>query len=254
MSIEFNNPTTRKGLVQIYEKEAGYNYGEVSGDNNLLKEFAADVNLALDDLFYIGFKASGMWQLDDSNHTLYPRLRAPIVSGQRDYTFLEDGSGNLIIDIHKVLIRPSTAGAFQEISPVDAQSQNVPRITDGASTAGIPTQYDKTGNGIILDFVPNYNSPDGIEIWVNREASYFVYTDLTKKAGIPGLLHRYLALKPALDKARRKTAKNYALLAKEVATFEGDESTGVIGKIGATFARRSRDVKPRFNVVQERTD
>lgn len=254
MSLSFNDTTTRKGLVQIYEKECGFEYGDISGDTDKLKEFAADCNLALDDLFTIGFKASGTWQLDDSNFdnpSGYPIIKADLVSGRRDYLFLADGGGNLILDIYRVLIADST-GRYREILPVDQQTLNNSQsdtntFIDGQNSTGIPTRYDKTANSIFLDLIPNYNYTDGLKIFINREPSYFTSDDTTKKAGISGNLHRYLALKPAMDYARRKTLASHDRIAGEVQKFEQ-----II--IPETFDRRQKDVKRRMIANVERTD
>lgn len=240
MSIQFNDLVFYKGLVQIYEKEAGFGRGDISGDVDKLKEFTADCNLALDDLFTIGFKAGGTWQLDDSNQIDYPFIKTDLVSGRRDYSFIKDGSGNIILDIYRVMVADPT-GNFAEIRPVDQETPNNVRINtdsfiNGKNVSGTPSRYDKTGNALFLDVVPNYNSAGGLEIYINREPSYFTYLDTVKMAGVPGNLHRYLALKPALDRARRKTLESYEKLLAEVQTYEQ-----II--IPDTFGGRKKDEK-----------
>jgi len=243
MSLQFNDETNYRGLVQVYEKEASYNRGDVSGSTDLLKEFAADSNLALDDLFTIGFKAGGTWQPDDSGHAKYPSISTNLVSGQRDYTFILDEQGNLILDIYRVMVA-TPSGVFVEISPVDQQTRNsnntnTDTLINGKNTTGTPTRYDKTANGILLDLIPSYNYTRGLKVFINREPSYFIYSDTTKKAGVPGNLHRYLALKPALDYARRNGLKTYNALAIEVQRYEQ-----LI--IPETFGRRERDIPRRL--------
>src|SRR5260221_10947959 len=201
MSLPFSDTSTYKGIVQIYEKEIGANRGDISGDADKLKEFTADVNLAFDDFLEIALQASGTWQFDDSNQTDYPIITTNLISGRRDYSFVTDGSGNLILDIYKVMVA-DTNGVFKEISPVDQQSAdsvqtNVDSFIDGKNTSGIPTRYDKTANGIFLDLIPNYNSTEGLKVFINREPSYFISSDTTKSPGVPGIFHRYFALKPA---------------------------------------------------------
>ncbi len=261
MSIQFNDTSTYKGLVQIYEKECGFNRGDISGDNDKLKDFAADVNLALDDFFLIGFRDSGTWQLDDSNYVAgsgdFPFVRTSLVSGQRDYSFITDGYSNLILDIHRVMIADSS-GIYREIEPVDQQTRNSNNVNtdsliDGRNSTGTPTRYEKTGNGILLDPIPNYNYSSGLKIFINREPSYFSYDATTKKPGVPGLLHRYFAIKPALDYARRNTLKNYTALANEVLSYEGDKDRGLIGKIARAFGAREKDVRKRMQANVEST-
>jgi len=249
MSLQFSDTTNFKGLVQIYEKEIGVPQGFVSGNPALLKSFAADVNLAWDDYVSLAFKSSGTWQFDDSNHGDYPIIKTNIVQGQRDYTFTTDETGNLILDIYKVLILPSaTATQFEEITPIDQQT-DAPDITSEDTSQGVPQAYDKTANGIVFDRVPSYSATLGLKMLVNREPSYFTSSDTTKKPGCPGLHHRYFALKPALDYARQKSLDNYGQILKEVIGFEGDEENAVQGSIERYFSRRSRDerdiIKPK---------
>lgn len=233
MSIPFNDTTNYKGLVQLYERELGFNQGDVSGNATRLKQFTADCNVALDDFFALAIPASGTWQLDDSNQTDYPIIKTNLVSGQQDYSFTTDESGNLILDIYKVLILPSaTATTYQEICPIDQQSETTDVDTETGST-GTPCWYDKTANGIFLDPKPNYNATLGLKILINREATYFTSSDTTKKPGVTGLFHSYFYLKPALEEARRKSLTMERKLKEKVLELEDG--------IKKYYGHRSRD-------------
>lgn len=241
MSAQFNDTTNYKGLVQIYEKECGMERGYISGNTDRLKEFTADVNLAMDDYLSIALPASGTWQFDDSNHTDYPIITTNITANQRDYAFTADENGNLILDIYQVLILPSaTETIYEEISPIDELQDNSD-ILNANTTVGSPRQYGKLANGIFLDPKPDYNATNGLKVVINREASYFTSSDTTKKPGVPGLHHRYFAIKPALDFARRNNHSSYNRLREEVIGFEGDPENGVVGSIEKYFAKRARD-------------
>lgn len=256
MSLVFNAiGTDYKGIVQVYEKEIGVNRGEISGDTDKLKELTADINLALDDFTVRAITSGGTWQYDDSNNTVdYPIIKCNLIANQRDYPFLLDEQGNLILDIYRVFARISSTGAFQEIFPIDVQTEkDITSFIDGLNTTGIPIRYDKTGNGIFLDPIPSYNSTLGLMVYINRESSYFTYTDTTRKPGVPGLFHKYFALKPALDYARRHSLASYNRLAAEVLAFEGDEDKGIIGSIARYFGRRERDIKRRLKANVENT-
>lgn len=243
MSLKFNDTTNLNGLAQIFEKEIGANPGDITGSTAKMKAFTADSNLALDDYFAIALSASGKWQLDDSNQIDYPVIYNGLVSGQRDYAFTTDGTGNLILDIYRVFVLVSaTSTIYQEIFPVDQQSEtDTESFTNGQNVIGVPIRYDKTANGFFLDPVPSYTVANGIKVMINREASYFSPTDTTKKPGVPGLHHKYFALKPALDHARRNNLANVARLEAEVLKYEGDEEKGIIGSIARYFGKRSKD-------------
>jgi hypothetical protein len=238
MSIQFNDTTNFRGLVQLYEREIGKDRGYVSDNTNRLKEFTADANNAWDAFLMIALPASGTWQVDDTSHTDYPIITADLTSGQRSYTYGADEQGNLILDFYRVLIA-DRAGVFHDIIPKDAQRDaDTQSFWDGRGTTGQPTAYDKTGNGLFFDLVPDYTVEDGIKIYVNREANYFVYGDTTKKPGCPGILHSWFYIEPAWNYARQKDKERYNRLTEAKLDLET--------AIKAQFSRRTRDEKPRF--------
>lgn len=241
MSLAFNDTTNLKGLCQVYEREIGVERGFITGNNDRLKELTTDVNLALDEFLSLAFRADGTWQFDDSNHTDFPIITTNLVASQRDYTFTTDEQGNLVLEIDKVLVADS-GGTFHEVKPVDTQTQSDTNgFWNGSNTTGSPTAYDKTANGIFLDPIPNYNYTNGLKVYINREASYFTYTDTTRKPGVPGHLHRYFAIRPAYDYARRKNLANVQNLANELMQLEMN--------IEEHFAHRNADVRKRLTVT-----
>ncbi len=194
MSLVFSNTTTKNGLIQVCERNCGFNDADISGNTTRLAQFTGDLNIATDHVFSTIFEVGGTWQFDDSNHTDYPIITTNLVSGQRDYSFTVDGSSNLILEIYKVVVADS-AGVFHEIFPADQQTKlSDPAYYDGLNTGGQPITYDKTANGIFLNPIPNYSYSGGLKVYINREGSYFVVSDTTKKPGFAGLFHPYLAL------------------------------------------------------------
>lgn len=236
--------------MQLYERELGFDAATISGNTTKLKDFTADVNLAFDDYVGIAIRSSGTWQFDDSNQTDYQIITTNLVSGQRSYVFTTDESGNLILDIQKVLIA-SDDGKYHEISAVDQQGDDTAGFWDGNNATGTPTRYDKTANGIFLDPIPGYNETNGLKIYINREASYFVSTDDTKKPGVPGIHHEYFYLKPAFVYARRKNLAVFPRLRDEIMKWEGDDSQNIKGKIATYFSERPRDERRRLQVTQQ---
>ena len=195
----------------------------------------ADINLALDEVWATIFKAGGTWQYDDSAHTDYPIITTDLVLGQRDYAFVTDEQGNLVLDIYKVLVAQPD-GTYKDITPVDVQSEkDTAGFYDGLDTQGTPTKYDKTANAIFLDSIPNYSITDGIKVYINREGSYFTTSDTTKKAGFAGLFHEYLALRPSYQYAYRNSLKNANNLLNEM--------NKMYNAIKAYYGRRERDTR-----------
>lgn len=246
MSIQFNDTTNRKGLVQLFEREIGANFGDVSGNTNRLKDFTADCNLALDKYLSIASSASGTFEVDDTNHTDYNIIYTTITSGQQDYSFLTDENGNMILDIEKVMILPSsTATQYVELEAVNELSpENVGIINENGAT-GVPNAYAKRANAIFFEVTPNYTKARGIKIFISRESSSFTYTDTTKKAGYP-YYQEYFYLKPSYEEARRNNLATLPRLEKLILDLEGDPQTGRIGHIARAYSKREKDVRKKF--------
>jgi hypothetical protein len=223
MSIQFNDTANKHGLIQLIERNCLLGDGRISGDDLLLKETTSDINLALDSLLRIIFKSSGKWQYDDSTHPDYPIITTAVVANQRDYSFVTDEQGNVILDIYKVMIKDPVSGLYNEIDAVDQQSdEDMQSFYSEENITSTPTRYDKTGNGIFLDALPGYNLAKGIKIFINREALYFVYSDTTKKAGVDGLCQEYLALEPSYRYAMRHELKKTEQLKRDLAELIKD--------------------------------
>lgn len=216
------------GIIQAIDDTVGTN-----STTYPIASKTRDINLALDKVFSLIFQVGGTWQFDDSNHTDYPIITTNLVANQRDYSFTTDGSSNLILDIYKVMCADSS-GNFFEVLPVDQQSNAPATMTDGLNTTGQPFFYDKTGNGIFLDPIPNYNSTGGLKVFINRTGSYFVTTDTTKTPGFAGLFHEYLVLRPSYMYAMRKNLNNMNVLKAEMLEMEAE--------IQNHYKSRERDV------------
>lgn len=200
------------------------------------------LNLGIDNLLLtlFGQGAGGAWQLDDSNQTDYPIIIIDLISGQRDYAFISDGSGNLILDIYKVQVKDAQ-GVFHDLTPVDQQGSDAPStMTDGQNSTGTPTHYDKTGNGIFLDLIPSYASTGGLRVFINRESTYFTASDTTKKWGYTGIWHEYLVLYASYQYARAKTLANRETLKRDLLEMEE--------KIKNHAGQRERNVAKRLKV------
>lgn len=247
MSIPVSNTTTKRGLVQFYEKEIGANYGDVSGNSDALAEFIARANNALDNYLLLWAKTAGGMQADDINQTDFQIITSNIVSGQRDYTFVTDSDSNRILDVSKVLILPSsTATNYTEINPIDELNTSISDILLNTTT-GTPRQYGKMANAILLDLIPSYSVNNGIKMVINREGSYLTTGDTTKIVGVPAY-HEYFYKKPAYEFAKIHNLSNTSQLEKDVIELEGNERLNIIGSIQRFFNSRERDVRKQLQV------
>lgn len=240
--IQFSDTDTLKGLAQLYAEEIGMdNPTDLTSNTTKMKKFTAQVNLALDSYFRLAIEASGKWQLDDSNHTDYPIITTNLVAGQRSYVFLTDESGNAILDIYKVFVKNTSTGSYEEIYPVDVQSESdTGSFADGENQQGTVYRYDKTSNAIFLDLIPTDNITNGLKVYINRESSYFTYTDTTKKPGFP-YHQEYFYLKPAYNYARINTLAILPRLEQQVLKLEGDPTRGIVGLIARAYGARAKD-------------
>lgn len=187
-----------------------------------IAEKTADINLALDKVLSIIFKSNGKWQFDDYNHTDYPIITTNLVANQRDYAFTTDETGNLILEIYKVMVMHDD-GLYYEIEAVDQQSdEDMQSFYNGQNLTGIPTRYDKTANGIFLDVLPVANKANGLKVFIDRESTYFVTTDTNKKAGFAGIFHEYLALRPSFQYCIRNDKKSAQRFENEMIKMEAD--------------------------------
>lgn len=220
MSIAYSDTTNKDGIIQRIEQELGFADGYISGDATRLKFWTGSINLALDKAFHIIFGADGRWQFDDSNHTKNPFIFTDLTINQRTYNFTADEQSNLILDIHSVYARSSASNPYYLLTPRDLQSEGDTVFTDGLTRTGWPTSYDKTGNGIKLDITPEATVSPGLQIFINREGSYFTTSDTTKVPGFAGLYHEYLVLESCYRHARANTLKKQEAFKRDVLEME----------------------------------
>lgn len=248
MSLQFSNPTLKSGICERIDKRI-----DTSLASYPIIDKTSDINEGLNCFNFIAIQSSRKWQVDDSNQTDYPIIMCDLNANQRDYSFLIDGTGNLILDIYKVMVADAN-GIFHDMTPTDMQSDlHDQSFYDGLNIQGNPTKYDKTANGILLDVLPNYSVAGGIKLFINRESTYFLSTDTTKMPGYAGVLHEYLVIKAAYIYASSKNLpqaggrlKNgaYTGLAAEVQDWETN-------KIPAYYGQRSQDDRPVLKTKQK---
>lgn len=134
-------------------------------------------------------------------------------------------------------------GLFREVSPVDVPSgTSNSNMWDGLETTGQPNSYDKIGNGILLDPIPNYDAVGGLKLYISREGSYFATSDTTKKAGFAGLFHEYLILYPSYVYASINTLASTRTLRDEVEIMEN--------KIRDYYKAREKDVQKTIRTLR----
>ncbi|MDD5178323.1 MAG: hypothetical protein PHT54_03540 [Candidatus Nanoarchaeia archaeon] len=212
MSIEFSDSINKTGLIEMLDQAVGT-------DNNKfpLTQKTAKINLALDEALSVIFKVSKSgWNFDSNSNE--PVISNDIVSGTRTYDFSKDSGGNLTLGIIRVTLA-SSDGIYSVIDPVDPLTDpedNVSGFLDGQDTQGTPTKYRKYGTTISLDPIPNYSKTSGLKLYIDREATYFSASSTSQIAGIDGLCHDFLYLKPAYEWARDHNLHNTETLFRDM--------------------------------------
>ena len=199
------------------------------------------INNALNWYFILANTAAGNWRpADDTNQSDYPVITANVVSGQQDYSFATDEQGNQILDIYKVRILQPDGINWYTLTQINQDT-----ITDAelsTVTGSIPQEYYLTANGIFLVQKPNYNSTNGLEVWIDRSPVYFTAGDVstgTKKAGLPWVHHEYLSLRPSYFYCLAKGLPQAP--AYKLALFGEDGKSGMEGAIKKYWRDRNRD-------------
>lgn len=234
MALVLSNTTTRNGIIELIEDYTNTDSATTSSFPKLTK--VRDINLAFANYMRIAVKASGRWQVDDSNQTDYPIVLMDLVANQQDYSFNYDGSSvpNQINDVHRVEIMDANGNAIL-LEPIDMADVENNALTAFDATAGTPRYYDKTSNAVWLYPKPSYNYTGGMRLYTSRTPVYFLGdgTDDTSKAGIPEMFHEYLALRPAYLYCLAKGLPQTKALGEMVAEKEKD--------IKSYYGTRQRD-------------
>lgn len=189
------------GLIQMCEDITGLGNTGISGNTTLLQRFTRNINGALDHFYALAFQYDANWNLDDRNKGDLPIATTDLKNGTQDYKF--DSS---LLAVVQVFVKDST-GTWHELSEQDDKTAPNTFLT---TTSGLPSKYKLTGNSILLDSVPDYDSTGGLKVTFRRAAQKFTYTDGAVTPGVPSLFHPYLAryacLPYLIDKS--KASKN----------------------------------------------
>lgn len=241
MALQFSDTTNKNGIIELIEDLTG-TQSSTTSSYSLVKK-TRDINLAYGNYMMLANSAAGNWRpVDDTNQTDYPVVFADIVASQQDYSFTVDENGNQILDIYKVRAKMSD-GTWVTLEQIN-QEDNEDAYLNSTDTTATPNRYYLTANGIFLVETPNYNSTDGLEIYINRTPSYFATSDTTKKPGIPDMFHEYLAMRPAYFYCLQKGLKEAD--SYRVTLYGQDGRSGIEGLIKKYYRDRNKAFQQRI--------
>ncbi len=173
----------------------------ISGNSTLLKIMTARINAAFDRIMPLVLSYCDHLRWDDTNHTDKPIATFALTSGQADYKFTTDDNSLNVLNITAVRILPSaTATDYVDLERLTLDDPIASEVMSPNSTnSGTPSYFLEHGNNLYLYPEPNFTASAGIKVFFERDPSYFVSSDTTKKPGIPRPFHSLLALYPAYD-------------------------------------------------------
>lgn len=244
--LTFNDTVTKQGLIQEAERRLfNSQYGRISDNDDLLKEFTARFNTALDWYTELQQRSDTRWQSDDRNYETYPDYTETLVAGQSEYPLNEE-----FTKIHHVYCTDADGQKYR-LHPIDKNDTQEP-LQELYKTDGRPIWYDKYGDAIVIYPAPSADQvtlSEGLEIYTQRTPSYFVHNDTDKKPGFTSLHHVSVA-----DYACWSYAEDNGQSDKANRLFKKlfDPTMGWEQRIKDYYARRDVDDRPRLTVSYKR--
>lgn len=211
--MQFNNTTTKDGLIQECEFWCGMSVGYIAGDSSMLALFTNRINRALEQVTSILGGKSAFDSYDDSNFSTHPFGYVDLISGVNDYQLLTDTGGNAITEITHVF-RLEADGSYTELPLMTLDEKNAPLVMSPNTTqTGKPTGYVERNNTIFLDKKPTEALVHGLKVFYKRAPSFFVVSDTTKKPGFSSDHHALVALIASCDWLYVNKSENQQLIA-----------------------------------------
>lgn len=184
----FSDTTNYAGMIQECERMVfSSDYGRISNNTNLLKEFTTYLNHGLDEVTIKILQADGRWEFDDSEHTDQPIGTTDLVADQTDYAI---SITHLVI---KRVEAKDSAGNWVRLRQKD--NRDIWQAVDEfKETSGEPFWYDLQGDRIKLYPASSYNSTAGLKVYYQRPMDYFATSDTTKAPGFASIFHRMVPM------------------------------------------------------------
>lgn len=186
-------------------------------------------------------QTDGRWEFDDSNYTDLPIGITTMVADQQDYSF-----DVRFLNVLKVEVK-NASGVWVEIDQIDKSTTR--DISNYQTTSGMPTEYDKLGESIVLYPAPSASATTltaGLKVHYQRTASIFTSAEVTTGTKTPGFAspwHMILAYAAAIPYCMSYKKDRVALYEKKVMEMERD--------LLSFESRRNKDERPRLTVSRE---
>jgi hypothetical protein len=185
----------------------------------------------------------GSWQFDDTNYSTFPTGYATLVASQNDYTF-----NSAYLNILNVRVLDSN-GIWHKLTPIDKQNIDVP-MEEYQKVDGLPLEYDKEGNSIILYPAPSASEctlTTGLRVDYQRTASIYTSAEVTtgtKEPGFASPFHSVIPYMASIPYCMTYKKDRVAAYQAKVDAILGNEDRGITGTLVRFYSKRQKDTVP----------
>lgn len=243
--MEYNNTTTKAGIIQRYERHSLLGDGVISGDNTLLRQATADINETIYELTEDIIIGCDEFDFDDPTRTDYPIATTPLVANQRDYQF----DNISFLKLKRIDISYDGVN-FYRAEPFDSATYSEGLGNDtlvDANFSKTSPRYDPKSFGFWL--YPRASATDvanGAVARIEYERAYdeYTYDDTTKEPPIDRPFQDLIAIGAALRNPTLPSdqyAKLSKLYGERVLTGGGYTFTGGRGTMVSHYSTRNED-------------
>lgn len=210
--MQFNNTTTKDGLIQRCEALCSFTDAGISGNSTLLAQFTARLNTAYGLVCGWIWALNKQWRFDDSNYTDFPVSVTDLVVDQRDYTL-----PTKLLKLRQVEIMDAN-GKYYTIGLL--KEEDYGRLSDNMQEdSGMPSGYYLLSKSIFIYPKPNASVctlTNGLRLTYDRYVDYFATTDTTQEPGFAQIYHHVLAYLASIEYCAINDMVRYNAYVKEV--------------------------------------
>lgn len=189
--MQFNNTTTKDGVIQWCEYYTGLGSTIISGDTTKLSEFTAYANGASRDIWHIIHNASGNWKYDDGNETDLPQATASLVNAQAKYALPSDA-----LTVERLEYKDQNGNWFP-LKPITQKEIGV-AVDEFLDADGNPIYYTLVDRTIELFPAPDYSQATSLKVYYARGSVAFTTSDTTATPGFDSEYHDYVPMEASL--------------------------------------------------------
>jgi hypothetical protein len=216
--MQYNDTTTKLGLIQRCEFLTEIGDAGISGNTTLKAQFTSLLNTYYDRAVLVILRSQDAWDFDDKNNTDFPILTTNLVASQQDYQLPAPA-----IEIKRAEITYDGINWYKLIPfDVNESSEALSTATIAQNFATTTPYYDLQYGSLFLYPIPSSSVTGGLKLYTTRNVTQFTASDTTKEPGIDRLFHDYLAIGASYDWCKVKGKKQANSLAADLLKLEAE--------------------------------